>query len=137
MIIEPDIALARSFEATPEGLTLEETCRRLKTQMEQRKRARPLCYVALLPRLIEVAKGLGYSLCVHGSLVRDFDLVAVPWVEDAADPAELVAAIAQTCGGVFVDNGEKPTQKPHGRLAWTIHTGAEMYVDLSVMPRIR
>lgn len=138
MTVDPDVALARSFDDDASGaeLTITETCAILKRKMEQRKHARPLCYVAILPRLIEVARQLGYALCVHGSLVRDLDLVAAPWVEDAAGPVELVAAIAQACGGVFVANGEQPSQKPHGRLAWTIHTGAEMYVDLSVMPLV-
>jgi hypothetical protein len=30
-----------------------------------------------------------------------------------------------------------PTQKPHGRLAWSVHLGyrGNLYVDISVMPR--
>lgn len=137
MSLEPEVALARSFDDSPEGLAIEEMCGRLKAQMAQRKHAMPLCYVSILPRLIEVARQLGYALCVHGSLVRDFDLVAVPWIEEAKGPVDLVAAIAQVCGGVFVNDGEKPSLRPHGRLAWTIHAGAEMYIDLSVMPRSR
>jgi len=139
--VSPDVALARSYddgEREPgyEERTISERCEIIKTKMEQRKHSRPLCYVAILPSLIEVARRNGYALCVHGSLVRDLDLVAVPWTDAATDAESLVAALAHVCGGVFSsgDTGMTPTQKPHGRLAWNIHTGAEMYLDLSVMP---
>jgi len=32
---------------------------------------------------------------VHGSVGRDFDLIAVPWIDDAADPAVVVDEIAR------------------------------------------
>lgn len=130
------------------SLSIAERRKELQRRADLRKRARPLCYVALLPRLVEVARSLGYALCVHGSLVRDLDLVACPWTDEAADPPDLVLALAEASGGVFIDGSRanpdgsfvqvsayEPTQKPHGRLAWTVHTGAEMWIDLSVMPR--
>jgi hypothetical protein len=40
-----------------------------------------------------VARSKGYALAVHGSLARDIDLVAVPWVEEAASAAELAEAV--------------------------------------------
>ena len=36
---------------------------------------------ALYPDLAEIAREHGYALAVHGSLARDFDLIAVPWRE--------------------------------------------------------
>jgi hypothetical protein len=83
--------------------------------------------------LIEVAKANGYALCVHGSLVRDLDLVAVPWTDDVRSFEDLVADIMDVVGGITL---RPATTKPHGRVAISIHTGAEMYLDLSVMPRI-
>ena len=106
-------------------------------------------YVALYPELCAVARGCGYALAVHGSLGRDFDLIAVPWTPEAVSDAELVEALRSFCGGrVFEAKSEtdgtvgpNPTAKPHGRMAWSLHvihpaTIKAPYLDISVMPRI-
>ena len=97
----------------------------------------PLCYLSVLPRIIEAARKCGYAIAVHGSLVRDFDLIAIPWEEEAVEAPKLVEAIMEVVGGFVLEGrGERnPTPKPHGRLAWSIHTGARLYIDLSVMPK--
>lgn len=97
-------------------------------------KSRPVAYVLHVPRLTETARQHGYALAVHGSLQRDLDLVAVPWSDVASDPEELVMALCQRVGGFMLPD-EKATKKPHGRLAWIIHLGAGLYIDLSVMPR--
>lgn len=100
-------------------------------------------YAHLYPRLAETARSLGYALALHGTLGRDLDLIAAPWIENASEPAELVTAIANSCGGwaaEFANTGEgepeqMPRLKPHGRLAWLIFMrGSSGYIDLSVMP---
>ncbi len=88
---------------------------------------------------------LGYALLVHGSLARDIDLVAVPWVDGAVSAQELVDGLVELVkfhngGFAHVQNnnmgdGTTPTEKPHGRLAWSIHLGGGPWIDLSVMPR--
>lgn len=98
------------------------------------------------PKLREVARRHGYALALHGTLAKDLDVVAVPWVEDAADEDTLVRALVERCGGYVSAGGRRVdgewrkvgarTEKPHGRAAWTIHLGGNGgYVDLSVMPR--
>lgn len=102
-------------------------------------------YVALFPALMDTAKSHGYALAVHGSLNRDLDLIAAPWVDEVADPCLLAEAIKAACGGKIYgikthkdgSMGINPTPKPHGRLAWTIHLEAGLYLDLSVMPRAK
>lgn len=92
-------------------------------------------YAALYPELREVARQHGYALALHGSLVRDLDLVAIPWTDEAGEPDALVRAIVERCGALVP--GDNPTPKPHGREAWTILFGdGGGYIDLSVMPRI-
>lgn len=91
-----------------------------------------------------VAKNLGYALALHGSLQKDLDVIAIPWVEDAADEETLVKAICEAAGG-FVLAHIPATDKPHGRRAHTIHLGGcsgvipsterATYIDLSVMPK--
>lgn len=93
-------------------------------------------YASLYPSLRQRAYELGYALTLHGSLVKDLDVVAVPWTESAAPERELVAELCD-CAGGFLDPGQPSTAKPHGRRAYTIHLGRNGgYVDLSVMPRM-
>lgn len=101
-------------------------------------------FVHLYPRLAEAARSCGYALAVHGTLGRDYDLIAVPWTERAGSPAELVAVLEKVCGGwapEFAQTGVEGPQKmprpfPHGREAWLIYfKGLSDYIDLSVTPR--
>ena len=101
-------------------------------------------YAQLLPKIRSAAKDLGYAIAIHGSLSRDFDLLAVPWVDDAAEPATLVQTIADKVGGFVLGDLSKrghvskfPTKQPHGRLSWNICWGGKVFIDLSVMPRKR
>lgn len=109
-------------------------------------------YACVLGTLRIKAKELGYALALHGSMVRDLDLVAVPWVDDAAQPEVLVESLRLILDGSIIPTGtkggrwdaeagkfvdavvENPSRKPHGRLAWNIHLGGQPVIDLSVMP---
>lgn len=96
-------------------------------------------YATMLPRLVEIANTHGYCLALHGSMARDLDLLCVPWVEDVQPAEELVEALAAAfCwfGERGVDGIQGPTQKPHGRRAWSIVLGGRAYIDVSVMPRV-
>lgn len=92
----------------------------------------PVACLAFLPSIVRVAKEHGYALAVHGSLARDYDLIAVPWVDEAARPEVLVDAIRVASGGHFAEH-DYPATKPHGRRAWAVHLGGGQYLDLSVM----
>lgn len=99
---------------------------------------------ALLDGILEplrlAARSQGYAVAVHGSLCRDLDLVAIPWIEEAKSPDELLLAI-QGALRATVGNGitREFVKKPHGRVATIIITfcGQNHYeIDLSVMPRV-
>lgn len=102
----------------------------------------PKGYVAILGLLHDAAFRCGYALGVHGTLGRDLDLIAMPWVEDAKTSTELMEALALACGGrvySMVDLGggkivDNPILKPHGREGWTIVLGGGTYLDVSAMP---
>jgi hypothetical protein len=110
----------------------------------------PLNYAAfwsqILPGLREVAKAHGYALTVHGSMTHDFDLVAIPWVEQASDIETLIDAMTARAGG-FVPPDQNTTAgtvhhrrvepKPHGRVAVNICYGGYATIDLSIMPRVK
>lgn len=108
--------------------------------------ARAAAYVALYPSLLQVAKRHGYALAVHGSLHRDFDLIAVPWVEEASDPLTLIRAMKKATRTVthheendHLTKDCAPNKKPHGRVAYSLHvTNYGMYagyLDISVTPK--
>jgi len=93
----------------------------------------PVCYAAYYGRAVERARELGWCLGLHGSLRRDCDIVAVPWIEGASDARALLTMIAEEFGG-FLD--ERVAEKPFGRRAWTVHMGGP-WVDISVIdPRM-
>lgn len=100
----------------------------------ERERRRAV-YERMLPRLELIGWQHGYTLARHGSMTRDCDLVAAPWIADAADPNHLVRALAAEIDGWY----GSPALRPHGRLAWSIHfrafENAHLYFDVSVMPR--
>lgn len=98
-------------------------------------------FLAMLPAIREAAKALGYAVGVHGSLERDFDLMAIPWTEEVAHSDDVAEAIKQVTGCVRwrVYRGQGDT-KPHGRIVYCFdwdreNHGNQGYIDLSVMPK--
>lgn len=96
-------------------------------------------YLEVLPSIRAVARTLGYGIGVHGSMRRDLDLIAVPWVENHSAPDALAKAIQYAACGTY---GEVVTwrQKPCGRIAtslpicWTEDKRPSAgHIDLSVM----
>jgi len=98
-------------------------------------------YACIYHGLAEVARKHGYTLAIHGSVLTDLDLIAVPWTNNAVRPVEVMEAIKEHCGRCAVNLDElgresnNPARKPHGRLAWKFHLHAGGAVDLSVLPR--
>lgn len=87
-------------------------------------------YANLYPKLVEVARAHGYALAVHGSMARDLDLIAVPWVENPSEPNALVQAFATVS---YFEHVSPPELKLHGRMAYTLAWPGECFVDLSIM----
>jgi len=107
-------------------------------------------YAFIYQNLVPLAHDFGYALCLHGSMKRDLDLVAVPWVDDAKEPYDLVKAIKDKICGYISDewnfeecaiigdfSTRNPSIKPHGRLAWVIQLGGGFYIDLSVTQKLK
>lgn len=97
-----------------------------------------MTYATYYGILSDEARKHGYALAVHGSLTRDFDLVAVPWSEEPAEWRDLIRALASSIGA---DTGieeaiQDAENKPHGRKAVAVPCGAGGYMDISVVPNI-
>lgn len=87
-----------------------------------------------LTKIRQLAREVGYSIGLHGSLKRDVDLIAAPWTEQAAGNADLVEHL---CVGLPAERVGWAEYKPHGRVAVTLQIdGYFKPIDLSIMPRI-
>lgn len=120
-------------------------------------------FACLYPGLAEIARAHGYCLAIHGSVVTDLDLVAIPWTDKAVPAEELKAALLKHVGALGyaemiqrqvsdarlaasivraeelrtgLKHDGSPELKPHGRLAWNLYLDAGIKIDLSVMPCI-
>jgi hypothetical protein len=102
-------------------------------------------YRSILPKIREAARACGYAIGVHGSMRRDLDLIAAPWIADHADKDTLARAIqAAATGGIVNDSYQWGAhgQKPCGRvgtvfpICWTEWHGMTSagHIDLAVMP---
>ncbi len=54
---------------------------------------KPMLYAYYLNEMQDVAREMGYNLLVHGSMNRDCDLVAVPWVDSPSPHFELIKTL--------------------------------------------
>jgi hypothetical protein len=84
-------------------------------------------------RLIwKLGREVGYAIGVHGSLKRDFDLIAAPWTPEAVGNHDLIVHL---CAGLKATRVGGPEYKPHGRVAVTIQIdGWFKPIDLSILP---
>lgn len=78
----------------------------------------------------------GWALAVHGSGVKDLDIVAFPFAFDPIPITELVAGVVKASGGYLSDKHEFPIKKAHGRLCWLIILDEYHYIDFSVTPLV-
>lgn len=105
--------------------------------------------------LAETARKHGYALAIHGSVITDMDLVAIPWVEDCAEPEVVMQAIKDHVHALsfreMLRNDlpnisdeqveeeavrckeQSPERKPHGRLSWNLYLRHGVKIDLSVV----
>lgn len=89
----------------------------------------PVYAAAMYPALARLFIDNGYALAIHGSLARDFDLVAVKWTTNAISPTAIIKKMTQKFA---IEQIGKPEKKVHGRIAYTFGVGfGECALDLS------
>lgn len=54
----------------------------------------------IFPTIALECKKINYAICLHGSLRRDLDLVAVPWTDETVDKDTLAAIIHKAACGL-------------------------------------
>ena len=91
-------------------------------------------YCALYPELADLVRKHGYALAIHGTLGRDMDLIAVPWVSLPDEPKTVVDAI--TTKFAVKETGGPAEIREHGRLVYTLSLAfGECFIDLSFTPK--
>ena len=97
----------------------------------------PFYAAGLYPKLADVFRKHGYALAVHGSLASDFDLIAVPWTEEAADPQVVIDECMTRFAFTKVPDGYRGELKPHGRLAFRVPFSFDACsMNVSFTPRL-
>jgi len=101
----------------------------MKTSKEIKPNYAPVYAAAMYPDLARLFIDNGYALSVHGSLARDFDLIAFPWSYKLTSRRTMLKKITKTFAVKIIG---RPEKKPYGRLAYTISVGfGECAFDLS------
>lgn len=95
----------------------------------------PVIYCTYFGILQEIAREHGYNLLVHGSMIRDFDLVAVPWGADPKPHEDVMRAFRKALGSERADGMVFDASEPkaHGRMS-SVQSGGGGYFDLSFTP---
>jgi len=94
-------------------------------------------FKSVLPAIKQAAKECGYAIGVHGSLRRDLDLIAVPWIEEHLDKDTLARAVHKAACPYTMDKYNWEA-KPCGRFAtafpicWTDWKKYEDPIELSL-----
>lgn len=85
-------------------------------------------------KLRRIAAECGWAIAVHGSVVHDLDLMAMPWVKNHTTADELAQRFTDTNEPNFRRPYEKsqPGEKPNGRIVYTIFMG-QTYIDMNVI----
>lgn len=81
-----------------------------------------MLYAYYLTLLQEKAKDMGYALVIHGSLNRDCDLIAIPWVDDPVDHFQLIKELD------FILTGRTEYTKPENYMYSILPGGRHSYV---------
>lgn len=121
--------------------------------------AKPSLYAYYFIYLKDIAVKFGYNLVLHGSLNRDLDLIAIPWVDNPKPEINLIKALSKHLGGKMMikHNRTYSSSLPGGRTNYIINLNrggyrrnmkgtiidpidftpdVEYYLDISVTPLV-
>lgn len=95
----------------------------------------PFYAAGLYPALADIFRRHGYALAVHGSVGTDFDLIAVPWIDDAGEPEAIVAEVNEKFAAKFAR--QYPEVRAHGRVTYKLAISfGDCALDISFTPRL-
>lgn len=112
-------------------------------------KAKPAFYACCYEPLKVIAKEMGYNLLINGSLNRDMDLVAIPWIDEPKPMKEEVVAFDKYLRGIHyaeesIESGYMYSVLPGGRHSfvinlnrggrWNQYLDEQWYVDVCFTP---
>jgi|SRR6478752_6627688 len=108
----------------------------MKDKSEVRTDGRAVFYSVLYESFRKAALECGYALALHGSMIHDLDMIAIPWVNEAKSPDELAKSISDCIDATVWKESHLMDrhEKPHGRVTYTISIYKDWHIDLSVIP---
>lgn len=93
----------------------------------------PASYSLIVPIIEHEANRHGYAIGLHGSMQRDLDIIAFPWIEHVDHYSILLESILNALNG-NIERG--PIVKPHKRIGFIIGLGSihsiKPHIDLSI-----
>ena len=99
-------------------------------------RVSPAVYSKMVPMLEIEAFKHGYAIGLHGSMQRDLDIIAFPWIEESSSCLDLLNGVICTVGGTLVG---RPFPKSHNRIGFCIglsNNRIKSYIDFSVFLKL-
>ena len=93
--------------------------------MGKPKHIKPGLYAIYFEMLKDIAKHYGYNLVVHGSMARDLDLIAIPWVDDPRPEQEMILDFQNYLTG-------KHEVRPTGEIHYTVMPGNRHAYSISL-----
>jgi hypothetical protein len=107
----------------------------MKDKSEVRTDGKAVFYAVLYNDFRKAALDCGYALALHGSMTRDMDLIAVPWVAEATTPKELVSKISDCIGDTVWKDKHTIGQeiRPFNRIVYTLSVMGDWFIDLSII----
>lgn len=93
---------------------------------------RAVFYASMWEDLRNAALDKGWALALHGSLASDMDIMAMPWVSDAAHVGEMIQSLVEC----FMDSERiviETFTAPHSRKIYTLSIWGDFYLDINVI----
>lgn len=93
---------------------------------------RAVFYASMWNDLRQAAMDKGWALALHGSLASDMDIMAMPWVEGAASPIEMIEVLKE-CFDKPDEIMVSKTDMPNNRIVFTLSIFADFYLDVNII----
>ena len=109
---------------------------------------KPSFYAFIYEQIKDIAKDYGYNLVLHGSMNRDLDLIAIPWIDNPKPELELVHRIDYVINEIprNAEHNYQFSVLPGGRNSyvinicrggeWNKYQDANYYLDISFTPNV-
>lgn len=107
----------------------------MKSREHVTTNGRAVFYAAMWNDLRQAALDQGWTLAIHGSLASDMDIMAMPWVEGAAHPLEMIMALRRCFTEAECITIQK-TEMPNNRMVYTLSIWEDFYLDINTIQPI-